>query len=82
MQTIIHTLAKIAALRSQAESYLISATHEIQKENPNLDRAYEMAEASSSSMEKLRTVQAELDRTVIALVGALYDATHEGRHQS
>jgi len=79
MDATFNTLAKIAALRSQAENYLVSTLQEIHKEKPDLDHAFDMGDKAMAALEALRIVQASLDRKVVNILGDLHSATNGGR---
>lgn len=79
MDATFNTLAKIAYLRSQAESYLMGILNEIHKDKPDLDRAFDMGDKALAALETLRIVQAGLDRKVVAILGDLHSASTSGR---
>lgn len=79
MDATFDTLAKIAGLRSQAESYLMSTLNEIHKDKPDLDHAFDMGDKALAALETLRIVQAGLDRKVVTIFGELHSATNGGR---
>jgi Tfp pilus assembly protein PilO len=78
MDATFHKLSKIAALRSQAESYFLATLGEIRKDKPDLDRAFDMGDKALAALETLRIEQASMDRRVVAMLGQLHEAVTTG----